>query len=171
MSEESSATLFVVRGPSSAGKSTIASLLRHELGRGTALVEQDYVRRRLLWERDEPGALNIGLISTIARDALRSGWDVVVEGILTEARYGDMLRALVAGHPGRSVCVYLDIPFEETARRHEMRPQAAEFTVRDMAEWWSPDDRLGVPGELVFGPEDEASMVVATMLERARQVR
>lgn len=171
MSDASKATLFVLRGPSGAGKSTIARLLRHELGRGAALVEQDYVRRRLLGERDEPGALNIPLIGTIAREALQRGRDVVVEGILAEVRYGDMLRALVAGHPGRSVCAYLDIPFEETARRHATRPQAAEFSVRDMAGWWSPDDRLGVPGELVVGPDDDATTVVATLLERARQPR
>lgn len=165
--DDSNARLFVVRGPSGAGKSTIARLLRHELGRGTALIEQDYVRRRLLWEPDEPGALNISLINMIARDALRSGWDVVVEGILAEARYGTMLRALMAGHPGRSVCAYFDIPFEETARRHATRPQAAEFSVQDMAQWWVPDDRLGVPGEVVIGPDERAETVVATMLALA----
>jgi hypothetical protein len=37
--------------------------LRCRLGRGWALVEQDYLRRTILWEHDVPGAVNIGLIS------------------------------------------------------------------------------------------------------------
>jgi uridine kinase len=47
--------LVIIRGPSGSGKSTIARALRDELGRGTALVEQDHVRRVLLREWDTPG--------------------------------------------------------------------------------------------------------------------
>lgn len=50
---------MIVRGPSGSGKSTIARKLREQMGRGTALIEQDYVRRTLLWEKDTPGAINI----------------------------------------------------------------------------------------------------------------
>ncbi|WP_263119499.1 AAA family ATPase [Cellulomonas sp. RIT-PI-Y] len=46
--------LLVLRGPSGSGKSTIARTLRTELGRRTTLVEQDQIRRTLLWEGDEP---------------------------------------------------------------------------------------------------------------------
>ncbi|WP_258727222.1 AAA family ATPase [Cellulomonas sp. NS3] len=48
--------LVIIGGPSGAGKSTIARALRAEPGRGTALVEQDHVRRILLREWDTPGA-------------------------------------------------------------------------------------------------------------------
>jgi hypothetical protein len=36
-------------------------------------VEQDHFRRILLWERDVPGAVNIGLIDHTARFALDQG--------------------------------------------------------------------------------------------------
>ncbi|WP_253871898.1 AAA family ATPase [Promicromonospora umidemergens] len=149
--------LVIVRGPSGSGKSTVARDLRERMGRGTALVEQDYLRRKLLWEKDTPGALNISLIDAVARHVLDAGYDAVVEGILHEPRYGDMLRALVAHHAGSTVVAYLDVSFEETVRRHAGRPQATEFTPEQMATWWAPDDRLGLDGEVVIGPRSTAS--------------
>ncbi len=156
--------LTIVRGPSGSGKSTIARALRRRLGRGTALIEQDHVRRTLLWEWDAPGALNIDLIDMVARHTLAAGRDTIVEGILTDARYGDMLRSLLDDHVGTTVCAYLDVPFDETVRRHLTRPQASEFTADEMAAWWVADDLLGVSGELVFDHRQAADDVVQDIL-------
>jgi predicted kinase len=71
--------LVVLRGNSGSGKSTTARVLREHLGRGTAWVEQDYLRRILLREHDLPGGANIGLIDTNVRYALDHGYDVVLE--------------------------------------------------------------------------------------------
>jgi simple sugar transport system permease protein len=73
---------LIVRGPSGSGKSTVSRALRQVMGRGTALVEQDYVRRTMLQEKDLPGAVNIALIDSITRQTLDAGRDVVLEGIL-----------------------------------------------------------------------------------------
>lgn len=156
--------LVIVRGPSGSGKSTIARQLREQMGRGTALIEQDYIRRTLLWERDTPGALNISLIDTAARHALDAGYDAVVEGIMHEVRYGDMLRSLASDHVGETAVVYLDVPFEETVRRHAGRPQAAHFTPEEMSEWWAPDDRLGLDHEIVLGPDTTAQEAINRLL-------
>ena len=142
----------------------MARALRAELGRRSTLIEQDHLRRTMLWEWDEPGGLAPQMIDLIARTSLSAGRHTVIEGILAEARYGAMLRALLSDHHGTAV--YLDVPFEETVRRHAERPQAAEFTVQQMAEWWSPDDRLRVPGELVFRPPATAGEVVTDLLAR-----
>jgi uridine kinase len=50
-------TLVVIRGNSGSGKSTVTRELRHRYGRGCALVEQDYLRRMVLRERDELSVL------------------------------------------------------------------------------------------------------------------
>lgn len=134
------------------------------MGCGTALIEQDYVRRALLWEKDTPGALNISLIDAAARHVPDAGYSVVVEGIMHEARYGDMLRGLVADHAGESAVVYLDVPFEETVRRHAGRPQALQFTPEEMAEWWVPDDRLGLDHEIVLGSDITAEEAINRLL-------
>jgi adenylate kinase family enzyme len=160
-----STRLVIVRGPSGSGKTTVARDLRERMGRGTALIEQDYVRRKLLWEKDTPGAVNISMIDTLARHALDSGYSLVLEGIMHEVRYGDMLRKLVADHQGISVVAYLDVPFDETLRRHAGRPQAAEFTPELMAQWWATDDRLRVAGEMVIGPRSTAQEIVDRLLK------
>jgi energy-coupling factor transporter ATP-binding protein EcfA2 len=156
--------LIVVRGPSGSGKSTVARTLRGRMGRGTALAEQDYLRRILMWEKDTPGAANIGLIDSVVRHALGVGYSVVLEGILATKHYGAMLTRLVGDHAGTTVCAYLDVPFDETVRRHAARPQAAEFTPEQMAGWFEIDDRLRVPGEIVIGRESTTEQTVATLL-------
>ncbi len=156
--------LAVVRGPSGAGKSTVAAELRRRMGRGTALVQQDYLRRILLWEKDVPGGVNIGLIDTVVRHSLDAGCSVVLEGILAGDHYGPMLTALVADHAGTTACAYLDVPFDETLRRHTTRPQAAEFTPEQMADWFTPDDRLRVEEEFVVGQESTVEETVEKLL-------
>ena len=160
---------MVLRGPSGAGKSTVARALRQRMGRGTALVEQDYLRRVLLWEKDLPCAANIGLIDTVARHALDAGYDVVLEGILAAGHYAHMLTGLIADHAGASLCVYLDVPFDETVRRHATRPQATQFTAEQMAGWFDPDDRLRVEGEVVVGQGSSTDETVERLLAALRR--
>jgi predicted kinase len=143
-------TLIVIRGNSGAGKSTIAARVRLRYDRGCALVEQDYLRRIVLRERDLPGILAPALISQTARFALDHGRHVVLEGILNREKYGDMITDLLTDHRGRNVVFYLEVSLEETLRRHGTRPRATEFTGDDMRGWYAANDVLGVAGEHVI---------------------
>ncbi|MFB9323701.1 kinase [Cryptosporangium minutisporangium] len=158
--------LIVVRGNSGSGKSTVAAALQRRHGRGCALVEQDYLRRIVLRERDYPGGLAPRMVAQTARLALDHGYHVVVEGILTASRYRDVLVELAAGHRGRSTFFYLDVSLEETFRRHAARPQATLFSTADMASWYEPYDVLGAPNEHVVpessGVEETIAFVAAT---------
>jgi hypothetical protein len=86
--------------------------------------------------------VNIGLIDTVARYALDRDFHVIIDGILHAARYGHMLEALYRDHQGVSCFFYLDVPFEETMRRHATRPQAAEFGRAEMQSWYCERDLL-----------------------------
>ncbi len=134
--------LVVLRGNSGSGKSTVAALLRDRIGRGVAWVEQDYIRRVLLQEHDRPDATNIGLLDHTVRYSLDAGYHVILEGILNSGRYAEMLTELTADHRGTTGHYYLDVPFEETVRRHSFRAQRNSFTVDDMREWFDPLDLL-----------------------------
>jgi predicted kinase len=147
--------LIVIRGNSGSGKSTIARRLQRGYGRGCALIEQDYLRRVVLRERDEPGGLAPALIEQTVRFALDHGYHAVLEGILHRAKYGPMLTALREAHRGRTAVCYLDVSLAETLRRHAGRPQATEFTPADMRGWYLPRDLLGVDDEQVI-PESSA---------------
>lgn len=161
----SSDTILVcVRGNSGSGKSSIARELRRRHGRGCALVEQDYLRRIVLRERDKPGGAAPALIGQTVRFALDHGYHVVLEGIMHTSRYRSVLTSLRNGHRGRSLFCYLDVSLPETLRRHLTRPQAKEFTTDQMSGWYAAHDVLGWPDELVL-PEttglDEAVEAIA----------
>jgi predicted kinase len=132
--------LVVLRGNSASGKSTIAREVRSRCGRGLAIIGQDVVRREILWEKDEPTSVNIGMIDVMARHALDAGMHVIIEGILSRQSYGAMLAGLARDHRGITSCFYLDVPFDETVRRHATKPQAAEYGEDKMRRWYRPLD-------------------------------
>jgi predicted kinase len=134
--------LIVLRGNSGAGKSSVAAGIRDRYGRGIALVGQDNLRRTILRERDVSGGANIGLLDLVARFALGRGFHVIVEGILRAAHYGPMLEVLHRDHQSVARFYYLDVPLEETLRRHASRPQAAEFGEVEMRTWYCERDLL-----------------------------
>ncbi|NIK56673.1 kinase [Kribbella shirazensis] len=164
MTGSPSTRLVVLRGNSGSGKSTTARTLRERLGRGTAWVEQDYLRRILLRERDVPGGVNIGLIDTNVRYALDHGYDVVLEGILDAGRYGDMLRRLTSDHRGTTLHYYFDIPFAETVVRHGTRDNRDEFGPDLMQDWYREHDVLPGIKQTVIGPDRALDETVAQIL-------
>jgi predicted kinase len=130
--------LIMLRGNSASGKSSVAEGIRASYGRGVAIVGQDLLRRQVLRELPVPGGANVGLIDLVARYALSHGFHTIVEGILECAVYGAMLTTLADDHEasgGRVAAYYLDVPLEETLRRHAGRPLAAEVTEDQLRRW------------------------------------
>lgn len=150
--------LIVIRGNSASGKSAAAAEIRRRYGRGLAVVGQDNLRRIVLREHDVPGGANIGLIDLTARYALGHGFHVVVEGILGTHHYGEMLTRLISDH--RAFAYFLDVPFEETLRRHASKPQASEYGEAEMRQWWRGLDLLpgGVEQVIAAGSSLEATV-------------
>jgi hypothetical protein len=132
--------------------------MRERYGRGIAYIEQDYVRRTVFQELDELDGANIDLIGQMARHALARGFHAVIEGILPTIRYGGMLAELARDHGGHFY--YLDIPFEETVRRHATRAKQNAFSATDMAGWYRARDLLERPRETII---DETSSLDATV--------
>ncbi|TCC41661.1 kinase [Kribbella speibonae] len=164
MTGSPSTRLVVLRGNSGSGKSTTARTLRERLGRGTAWVEQDHLRRILLRERDVPGGVNIGLIDLNVRYALDHGYDVILEGILDAGRYGDMLRQLTSDHRGTTLHYYFEIPFAETVVRHGTRDNRREFGPDVMQDWYREHDVLDGIEQTVIGPGSALDETVAKIL-------
>jgi len=158
--------LIVLRGNSGSGKSTVARALRERFGRGLAWVEQDYLRRIVLKEPDEPGGVNIGLIEQTVRYALEHGYHTVLEGILDAERYGEMLQRLSDTYSAHFF--YFDLSFEETVRRHATRPQSSEFSPEMMREWYRPADLLPFVQEQVFDESSSLQDVVKVIVEVCR---
>lgn len=142
--------LIVLRGNSACGKTTVAAALQRRLGRGTANIGQDHFRRVVLREHDVPDADNIALVAHNIRFCTSIGYNVIAEGIFVAAHYRDMLCRVIAEHPGPWHVFYLDVPLEETLRRHSARPVGAELPADRLREWYVESDVLDVPGEIVL---------------------
>lgn len=155
--------LVVIRGNSGSGKGTVAKKIRELSDRKIALVEQDYLRRFVLKEKEKEGGNNIDLIFQTVTFALSREYDVILEGILNFSRYGEMLKDLERSCPDNHF-YYLDISLKESLERHATKPNAHEFGEKEMTEWYKPRDLTGFANEVVI-PE------ASSLLETVRLIR
>ena len=139
--------LIILRGNSGCGKTSTARLLQRQLGDGTMLVSQDVVRREILRVKDIESNPAIQLIYDLCMYGNNVGYTVILEGILSNKKYGAMLRRLLDDFQGEKLIYYFDVSFEETVRRHATKPNAHEFGESEMRQWWKDQDVLNVPGE------------------------
>ena len=88
------------------------------------------------------------------------GYTVILEGILSNKKYGAMLRRLLNDFQGEKLIYYFDVSFEETVRRHATKPNAHEFGESEMRQWWKDQDVLNVPGEQRIGEQLSQAEIV-----------
>jgi predicted kinase len=158
--------LIVLRGNSASGKSTVARMVREASTRRTALVEQDYLRRIVLKEKENEGSNNLDLIFQTVTFALSRGYDVILEGILVFYRYGLLLRELASLCPDHHF-FYFDVSFEETVRRHATKPIANDVAESTLRSWYHPRNVTGFPSETIIPESVSAEEAVALIVERA----
>ena len=143
--------LIILRGNSGCGKTSTAHLLQRQLGYVTMLVSQDMVRREILRVKDSESNPAIQLMYDLCMYGNNVGYTVILEGILSNKRYGAILHQLLNDFQGEKLIYYFDVSFEETVRRHATKPNAHEFGESEMRQWWKDQDILGVPGERRIG--------------------
>lgn len=158
--------LIIIRGNSGSGKTTTAKSLQNHLGHGTLLVSQDTVRRDMLMVQDREGNLSIDLIRQIAEYGKDKCEYVIVEGILSKNRYGEMLNNLIQFYNQKAYTYYFDLSFEETVERHNSRTKKFEFGEDSLRAWWNPNEYLGVDGEIKLTDEMSQSDVFELILSQ-----
>ena len=157
--------LILLRGNSGSGKTTLAHMLQHKLGRGTLVISQDVIRRDMLWVHDKPGHPAIPLLINLVQYGRKNCRYVVLEGILFSETYEPLFRTIQSEYaPADIHAYYYDIPFEETLRRHETKPNRADFGPEAMREWWKEKDYIGYLPEKILTQtmtlEDAAAQIL-----------
>lgn len=127
----------------------MAKKLREASKHKIAIIEQDYLRRFILKEKETESENNIGLIEQTVEYALAHKYHVVLEGILYFPRYGEMLKRLSDKCP-ENYFYYFDVGFEETLKRHGTKPNAHEFGEKEMREWYKHKDLTHFKDEQVI---------------------
>ncbi len=166
------AKLIVLRGNSGSGKSTTAKLLRDAAiatgsNKKIAIIEQDYLRRHILKEKETEGADNIELIYQTVYFALTRNYAVILEGILYSKHYDEMLMRLNKHCPD-FYYYYFDVSFSETLRRHGLKPNANEFGEAEMRQWYKEKDLLYMPHEQLIPEAMPQQEIVKVILDRTR---
>jgi predicted kinase len=142
--------LIILRGNSGSGKSSVAHDVREHLRskEKCAIIEQDYVRRIVLQEKEADSSDHIILIERMVRFSLSRGYVVILEGILQRARYKKMFDAL-EDYADVQLIFYFDVSFEETLRRHATKSNAHEFGEVEMRKWWREKDLLSSADRII----------------------
>jgi hypothetical protein len=141
--------LIMIRGNSGSGKTAAARLLQKKLGPETLMLSQDTVRREMLNAPDGPDTPAAGLLAELLRWGGRHAGAVILEGILPAEWYGLVFDAAVETFD-EIYAYYYDLPFEETLRRHELSPHAADFGEAEMRRWFRPRDLIGPIPETIL---------------------
>lgn len=153
--------LIIIRGNSGSGKSAVAERLREEIEGKVAVVGLDTLRRTILLEKDLLENTDIiGLLEQTVTYCLDKGYTVILEGILSKPKYRDVLTQLLKSADCKTGVFYLDIPIEETIRRHQTKPVADDFGEKELRSWYQPKNYLDVPGEVII---DETSSLEETV--------
>ena len=156
--------IVILRGNSGSGKSTVARLLQHRLGRGTLLISQDVVRREMLWVRDGGGNASIPLLIDLVRYGRMHCEYVILEGILDASCYHSLFSVIAEEFAENIYAYYYDLPFDETLRRHQSKPNHADFGETDMRLWWKEKDYIGFIPETTLTAEIDADMAIKHIL-------
>lgn len=157
------ATLMIIRGNSGSGKSTVAHELRQHFDPMPMLISQDTIRLEMLAVKDHPGNPTPALLTDLCRWSARRGGITILEGILDSDKYAALFEQL----PGLFRCIhayYMDIPLEETLRRHATRPQAASFGEDAMRRWYRASNLIGTIPEAIITADSTLEETVARIL-------
>jgi predicted kinase len=138
--------LIILRGPSGSGKSTVAQALFEQTDHKIALIDQDHYRFIFKpagggskYNSDTIHKMIFGDVSI----ALGDGYDVILEGILSERSYGEVFERLFRIHPHENYIFYFDISLDETLKRHATRPLQQAFGEAEMRELYPAAHRSG----------------------------
>lgn len=141
------AKIIILRGNSGSGKTTIAHHLQKELGRGTLVISQDVIRRKMLWANDGADTKALPLLIDLVKYGKQHCEFVILEGILNAKWYKELFEAILSEYGANIFAYYYDLPFEETLQRHQTKPNCNDFGEDAMRRWWHDKDYIGIINE------------------------
>ena len=154
------AKLIILRGNSGSGKTTIAKELQKGFGRNTMLISQDVVRRDILRVKDGENTEALPLMKELLTYGRNHCEIVILEGIMYADWYKPLFELAVQLYGTNIFAYYFDLPFEETLKRHQTKPNCNEFGEDAMRRWWHDKDFSDVLSERVITSEKGIQSII-----------
>jgi len=152
--------LIVLRGNSGSGKTTIAKELQKKFGANTMLISQDVIRRDILSVKDGENTLALPLMKELLIYGNKRCDIVILEGIMYADWYRPLFELAIQLYGAEIFAYYFDIPFEETLKRHQTKPECHEFGEEAMRRWWREKDFSDVLNEVSITAEKNIEDIV-----------
>lgn len=160
--------LVVLRANSGSGKSTIAKLV-HAATNNSVIIEQDYyIKYSAAATTNTHELARRARIFTDVVTALATYDTVILEGVFDSRRYTDNFTELLVTHPDNNYFFYIDVSFEETLRRHQLRDKRDEFGEKEMKDWYVPRDAFHYPFEVIIDEQVTINDAVSRILHTIR---
>lgn len=157
--------LIILRGNSGSGKTTIAKELQNRFGANTMCISQDVIRRDILKVKDGENTLALPLMKELLLYGNRNSEIVILEGIMYADWYQPLFELAVQLYGTEIYAYYFDLPFEETLKRHQTKPNCHEFGEEAMRRWWREKDFSDVLKEVCITEEKDRERIVADICD------
>ena len=161
--------LIILRGNSGSGKSTIAKELQNKFGTNTMLISQDVIRRDMLKVKDGEDTPALPLMKELVVYGHGHSDIVILEGIMRAAWYKPLFELCIQLYGANIYAYYFDIPFEETLKRHQTKPNSHEFGEEAMRRWWCEKDYSDVLDEVRITAEKTIDNIVEDICKMTLQ--
>ena len=152
--------LIILRGNSGSGKTTIAKELQNRFGTNTMLISQDVIRRDMLKVKDGENTLALPLMKELLVYGHTHSNIVILEGIMYADWYKSLFELSVKLYGAEVYAYYFDLPFEETLKRHQTKPNCHEFGEDAMRRWWRENDFSDVLNEVSITAEKNVDDII-----------
>lgn len=152
--------LIILRGNSGSGKTTIAKELQEKFGRNTMVISQDVVRRDMLKVKDGETTKALPLMQELLNYGKKHSEITILEGIMYADWYTPLFECAVREFGDEIYAYYFELPFEETLRRHQTKPNCNDFGEEEMRGWWRDKDYIGFVKEAVITVEETTEDIV-----------
>jgi len=152
--------LIILRGNSGSGKTTIAKELQNRFGANTMLISQDVIRRDMLKVKDGENTRALPLMKELLLYGNSHSDIVILEGIMYADWYKSLFELSIQLYGTEVYSYYFDLPFEETLKRHQTKPNCHEFGEDAMRRWWRENDFSDVLDEVRITAEKNIESIV-----------
>lgn len=162
--------LIIIRGPSGSGKSTVSKALLKTCDNPTLLIHEDEIRLMFNnWKQPNHTASKELAVASIL-SGLKSGYDVIYEGISNIKTYDKYFRQILKEHPDDNYFFYLNVSFEESMKRHESRPEKYEFGENEMREWQAYTSPTGYDNEIIIPEHSSLDDTITAIRKSSKYV-
>ena len=152
--------LIILRGNSGSGKTTVAKELQNRFGNNTMCISQDVIRRDILKVKDGENTQALPLMKELLIYGNSHSNIVILEGIMYADWYKSLIELAVQLFGTEIYAYYFDIPFEETLKRHQTKPNCHDFGEEAMRRWWREKDFSDVLNEICITAEKDMESIV-----------